>query len=97
MRFQKSHFIYIPFSLGFTEKITRGGKLLTMKELKNATDEDVIRVILNERINKIVQQYAPFPERLKTIIGRLDRGAKLVGGKWYKLRTKRDIVKRCNK
>ena len=45
---------------------------LTMKQLKEMSDEQVIQLIINERRNKLTNVYTPFSERLTKISNMLD-------------------------
>lgn len=47
---------------------------LTIKQLSEMNDKFVIILTLNERINKLTNQYTPYAQRLKKIVGKLERG-----------------------
>lgn len=56
---------------------------LTMKQLSEMTDEQVIVNVLNERLNKLTNVYTPFSQRLEKIATRLS----------YEIITKKDNIK----
>ena len=44
----------------------------TMKELSDWSDEQVITIILNDRRNSCTNMYAPLPQRIGKILGKLE-------------------------
>lgn len=45
----------------------------TIEDLKKMSDDEVIRILVNERINELTNPYAPLSERLQKIANSLDR------------------------
>jgi hypothetical protein len=43
-----------------------------MKELSDWSDEQVITIILNDRRNSCTNMYAPLPQRIGKILGKLE-------------------------
>ncbi|MFA5300954.1 MAG: hypothetical protein WC389_22405 [Lutibacter sp.] len=44
----------------------------TIEELKKMSDDEIIRILVNERRNDLSNPYTPFADRLKKIASELD-------------------------
>ena len=67
-------------------------KRWTMKELKVASDAEILKDMVRERINSLPNPYTPLADRLNKIVSNLEKGILEKGSKEESVSRAKDIL-----